>query len=107
MAIRRFRALQKSLNTGEAMIKIKEGYSLRQILDAYLVMGSDKNSYMPRTIMSVNETGTFLWQLMQEKTEEAVLVRRMTEEYEVSEETARRDVKIFLEQLREKALIEE
>lgn len=89
------------------MIRIKEGFYLRQVLDAYLVMGSDKNSYIPRTILSVNETGAFLWDILREGAEAEDLVRRMTEEYEVSAEIAQRDVETFLGQLRAKALIAE
>lgn len=87
------------------MIRIKPGYSLRQVLDAFLILGTGKEAYAPRCIMSLNESGAFLWRMLETGAERDELVARMTEEYDVSAETAERDVEKFLAQLREKALM--
>lgn len=89
------------------MIRTKSGYSLRQVLDAFLILGSGKEAYAPRCIMSLNESGAFLWRILETGAEQSELVARMTEEYDVSSETAEKDVEKFLSQLREKALIVE
>lgn len=88
------------------MMKLKPGFSLRSVLDMYVVIGKGKEAYIPRTILSTNDTGAFLWNILQEGAEPAELVRRLTEEYDVDAETAQKDVEVFLGQLREKALIE-
>lgn len=89
------------------MIRIKPGYSLRQVLDAYLIMGVGKAAYRPHCIMSLNETGAFLWNLLKDGAEEKDLIIRMLAEYDVDEAAAKKDVAAFLGQLREKALIED
>lgn len=88
-------------------MNIKPGYSLRKVLDAYLVMSTGRGTYMPNQIMSLNETGAFLWNLLEKGADMGELVARMAEEYEVSPEDAARDTEAFLTQLRAKALIDE
>lgn len=80
---------------------------LRQVLDTYLVMGVGSEAYVPNQIMSVNETGAFLWPLLEAGAEKQDLVNALLKEYDADAETAGRDVEAFLAQLREKALIEE
>ena len=89
------------------MIRIKAGYFLRDVLDMCLVMGTGSAAYQPNAIMSVNETGKLLWELLEKGAERGDLIAKLTEEYEVGEADAARDVDIFLHQLKEKALIEE
>lgn len=88
-------------------MNIKPGYSLRKVLDSYLVMSTGRKTYMPNQIMSLNETGAFLWNLLEKGADMDELVARMAEEYEVSPEDAARDTEAFLTQLRAKALIDE
>lgn len=88
-------------------MKIQEGYFLREVLDMFVIMGKGKAAYAPNCIMSINETGAFLWNLMKDGAEKAELVAKMTEEYDVTPDVAQRDVDVFIEQLREKALIVE
>lgn len=88
-------------------MKIKSGYMLRQVMDVYVVLGIGSEAYTPNQIMSVNETGAFLWGLLEKGTEKPELVDGLTKEYDVDAETADKDVDAFLNQLWEKALIEE
>ena len=88
-------------------MKIRSGYILRQVMDIYVVMGIGSEAYVPNQIMSVNETGAFLWGLLEKGAEKQELIDRMTKEYDVDPQTAEADVDAFLKQLREKALIEE
>ena len=89
------------------MIRIQQGYFLRSVLDMHVVMGTGKEAYAPNQIMSTNETGAFLWGLLEQGAEVETLVARLCEEYEVTAEDAARDVEAFLTRLREKALIAE
>lgn len=89
------------------MIKTKSGYKIRQVLDAFIILGTGKEAYAPRTIMSMNETGAFLWRMMENGAEQSDLVAGMIQEYDVSADVAAKDVDKFLAQLREKALIVE
>ena len=87
-------------------MKIKPGYVLRKIVDVFVILGTDKDTYVPDQIMSLNDTGALLWDILKDETTEEVLVDCLVKEYSVSEETAVRDVEIFLTQLRDKNLID-
>lgn len=89
------------------MYKLNDGYYLRNVLDVYVIMGTGKENYTPHCIMSVNETGAFLWKELESGADQAELVERLTEEFDVSAETAATDVERFLSQLRDKNLIKE
>ena len=88
-------------------MKIRSGYMLRQVMDVYVVLGIGSEAHNPNQIMSVNETGAFLWGLLEKGAEKQELVDSLTKEYEVDVQTAEKDVEDFLDRLREKALIEE
>ncbi len=88
-------------------MKIRSGYLLRKVMDVHVVIGVGSEAYQPNQIMSVNETGAFLWGLLEKGAEKQELVDSLTQEYDVDRETAEKDVDAFLDRLREKALIEE
>ena len=87
------------------MIKIRDGYSLRNVLDVYIVMTTGREAYKPNCIMSTNETGAFLWEFLKDGCDTAVLTDKMTEAFEVDAETAERDINLFLAQLRSQELL--
>ena len=88
------------------MMKIRQGFMLRNVLDMYVVIGIGKDAYIPNAIMSTNETGAFLWGLLEKGAEQDELVNALLAEYEVSREQAETDVTAFLAQLRERKLME-
>lgn len=88
-------------------MKIRSGYILRQVLDIHVVMGIGSEVYAPYEIMSVNETGAFLWKLLEKGAEKQELVDSLTKEYDVDAQRAEADVDAFLSMLQEKALIED
>lgn len=88
-------------------MKIRSGYILRKVMDIYTVLGIGSEAYEPGRIMSVNETGAFLWRLLESGAEKEELAERLTKEYDVDAGTAAKDVDAFLAKLRETGLIEE
>ena len=90
-------------------MKIKPGYVLRDFaeLDMHLVMGVGSEAYAPNQIMSLNETGAYLWRFLENGAERQDLMDALLREYDTDAETAAKDVDAFLAQLREKALISE
>ena len=88
-------------------MKIKTGYVVRQVMDTYLVIGIGSENYVPNQIMSLNETGAFLWELLETGAEKSELLNSLMKEYEVDAETAEKDVDAFLASLRERSLITE
>ena len=88
-------------------MKIRSGYMLRQVIDTYVIMGIGSGNYAPNQIMSLNETGVFLWKLMENQVSKQELIDALCKEYEVTHDVASADVEAFLTQLSTKGLIEE
>ena len=57
-------------------MKIKEGFLLRQVAGQTVVLpcGDDMDLNM---MITLNDTGAFLWQLLQEETDEAAMVKAL------------------------------
>ena len=79
-------------------MKIKEGYLLHQISGQTVVLpsGSDLDLNM---MITLNDTGTFLWERLQTETDEAALVTALLGEYDVDEATAAKCVAAFVNKL--------
>ena len=86
---------------------IRPNYILRQVMDYYIVLGIGNEAYTPNEIMSLNETGAFLWEILKNGATSEELVSSLVREYEVDEPTAVKDVDEFLTQLRRKELFAE
>ena len=80
-------------------MKIKEGYLLHTISGQTVVLPSGGDLDL-NVMITLNETGAFLWEHMQSETDEAALVKALLGEYDVNEETARNCVAAFVEKLR-------
>ena len=80
------------------MLKLKDGFILRQIAGETMVIpsGGELNLNM---MITLNETGCFLWERLQKGSTEDALVAALLEEYDVDEATARIQVVKFVEKL--------
>ncbi len=68
--------------------------------DVILVPGGDASLEL-KGLLTLNETGERMWDLLLQCDTEEALVQHMLEEYEVDEATLRTDVGEFLTQLRQ------
>lgn len=87
-------------------MKIKEGFILRKVGIQFVVAATGKASEHFNGMMRLNESGAFAFRLMQQGITEEELTIRLMEEYEVSEQTARKDVAAFTVALREADALE-
>lgn len=87
-------------------MKLKEGFLLRQVAGQSVVLPTGRELDL-NIMISLNETGAFLWEHLQKETDEAALVTALLEEYDVDEERARKSVAAFVEKLRENGCLEE
>jgi len=78
----------------------KEGLNWREIDGEVVVLDVERSHYL-----NLNPTGSVMWLMLAEGTTEPELVDRLTQEFDVDEETAREDVKSFLASCRENALL--
>lgn len=89
-------------------MKISENYILREIAGDYIIVPSGREALHFQGLITVNETGVFLWKLLQEKECNLdELVEAVCHEFEVSEKMAREDIREFLGYIKQRGIIEE
>lgn len=87
-------------------MKIKNGFILRTVAGQNLIVPVGENTMNFNAAITLNESAAFLWnQLSEEKTEEQLL-SALTEEYAIDSDTARADIKVFLNVLKEHDILE-
>lgn len=86
-------------------MKIEKEYILREIADDYIIVPVGKAALEFNGMITVNETGAFLWNQLTKGTTKEELVHAMLEEYEVSEDEARIDIEEFLQLLQENNIL--
>lgn len=85
-------------------MKLKDGFILRQVAGQTVVLptGGDLDLNM---MITLNDTGKFLWERLSEETNEAELVAALLAEYDVDEETAAKSVAAFVAKLNENGFL--
>lgn len=87
-------------------MKIKEDFILRKIADSYVVVPVNSMTLDFNGIINLNETGAFLFELLQQGATKDELLKKMIEEYSVSQKKASDDIDIFIEKVREADILE-
>ena len=77
-------------------MKIKDGFILQTVGDENVVVPIGKASTGLNGIIRLNGSGVLLWNLLAAGADEQQLIRGLTEEYGISDETAGRDISAFL-----------
>lgn len=80
-------------------MKIKNNFLLRQVAETWVVMPIGQEMLDFNGMLTLNETGAFLWQKLQEGADLEALVAALTAEYDVDADTARTDAQAFLDKL--------
>lgn len=86
-------------------MKAKENFLLRQVAGSWLVMPIGQEMLDFNGILTLNETGAFLWQKLQEGATVEELATALIGEYKVSLEEASADVKEFCDALIQKGCL--
>ena len=82
-----------------AVMKIKENYALSAIAGSNVVFPIDMSDLDFTGMLTLNETGVFLWSLLRADTTREELAKALTEEYDVTYDEALADVDAFIEKL--------
>ena len=85
-------------------MKLKDGFILRSVAGETVVVptGDDLDLNM---MITLNETGKFLWEQLEKGAEEAELVAALLLEYDVDKQTAEKHVALFVKKLTENGFI--
>lgn len=82
-------------------MKIRKQLVKRTIAGDVILVPVGDASLELKGLLTLNETGERMWDLLPQCETEEALVRQMLEEYEVDEATLRADVGEFLDRLRQ------
>ena len=86
-------------------MKLKQGFIMREIAGETILVPSGDELKL-NMMITLNDTGKFLWQRLEAGADMDELVQAMLEEYDVDEETARAGVEGFVAKLRDKDFLE-
>ena len=85
-------------------MKLKDGFILREVAGQTVVLpvGGDLDLNM---MITLNETGAFLWKQLENENDEAGLVAALLAEYDVDEATGKTAVEGFVAKLNENGFL--
>ena len=86
-------------------MKINPGFVLKDIAGSFVVVPTGDNLVDFSAMITLNETGAFLWDLLSDEISIEELADAMCSEYEISKEEAVLDVTEFVETLKNKKVL--
>ena len=90
----------------DCVMKIKDGFAKRNIAGSEIVVPVGKTAIEFNGMITLNETGAFIWDCLTDDTTEDEMVNRLLAEYDVNEAKAAEDVARFVAMLSENDLLE-
>ncbi|MBR7164145.1 MAG: PqqD family protein [Clostridia bacterium] len=88
-------------------MKIKDGFVLKEIAGSTVAVPVGENLVNLQLMLTLNESGAFLWQQLENSCTEEELIAALTKEYQVDAQTAGTDVRAFIKILKENHILDE
>ena len=88
-------------------MKIKDGYMLRSVAGQNVVVPIGAAAVDFNGMISLNDSGALLWQILAQGATEAELKAALLETYDVDEARAEADVSAFVSRMREANFLDE
>lgn len=88
-------------------MKIKQGFVLRQVANTNIVVPIAQNALNYQGMLSLNETGAFLWQQLEKDQTQEDLLNAILNEYDIDEVTAKKDIEDFVKSIRDIGALDE
>lgn len=85
-------------------MKIKEGFLLRQVAGQTVVLPTSGDLDL-NVMITLNDTGAFLWKQLETENDEAGLVAALLAEYDVDADTAQKSVTAFVQKLNDNGFL--
>ncbi|AEV68688.1 PqqD family protein [Acetivibrio clariflavus] len=87
-------------------MKLSKEFVLREIAGNYIVVPFGEKAVNFNAMITLNETGAFLWKKIEEGKSKEELLSAILEEYEVDREKAKEDIEKFCEKLKSAGILE-
>lgn len=81
-------------------MKRKDGFALKEVMDKSIIIPFGEESLNLNGIVTLNETGKFLWEHMNDEFSAENLSKALVDKYGISEELAMKDAENFIEELK-------
>ncbi|MBQ9813433.1 MAG: PqqD family protein [Thermoguttaceae bacterium] len=88
-------------------MKLNSEFLLRRVVDSAVLVPFGKKMVDFNGMLSLNKVGAFVAELLQEETTLEKIVDAVVERFAVDKETAEKDVRVFLDQLRQNGALDE
>lgn len=87
-------------------MKISDGFALREIGGYFIAVPFGKKSVSFKAMITLNESGAFLWNQLEKGKTENELLNAVIEEYDVDSDTANIDISRFISKLKIAGVLE-
>ena len=87
-------------------MRINKEFVLREIAGDYIIIPTGATVLEFNGLITVNEVGVTIWNMLQEEVTMDELVQGVLAEYDVEEDVARKDIQEFLEELVKGGILE-
>jgi len=95
------------MNKGrKRVLKAIKDMMIREIAGEVILVPVGQASMSIHGMISLSESGVLLWKQLQNECSQEDLVNTILEEYDVDEETAKEDVKVFVNKMKTLGIIE-
>lgn len=88
-------------------MKIIDGFAKREIAGSYIVVLVGKEASEFNGMITLNESGSFFWDCLQNETTFSDVIDKITSEYDVEKSRAEEDLNKFIKMLKENNLLDE
>lgn len=86
-------------------MKLKKQFLLREIAGEYILVPVGESSTAFNGLITMNNMGVFIWENLDEVSNEDEMLQKILSEYDVDEKTAKADLDEFLEILKKADII--
>ncbi|HZJ78703.1 MAG TPA: PqqD family protein [Clostridia bacterium] len=87
-------------------MKAKKDFILRKVAGSYIIVATGRAAIDFTKVINLNETGAFLWSMLEKGVTKDEMVKNLLQEYNVSEEKATEDINVFIEKVKQEDMLE-
>lgn len=87
-------------------MKLKYNVKVQQVLNKYVAVLGEGNHTDKLRVLDLNETSCLILTSIQDGLNEGEIVKKMLDTYNVDEATAQKEVKAFIQQLKDSGIVE-
>ena len=88
-------------------MKTSNEFIMREIAGEYVLVPVGKRALTFQSLVTMNEVGALIWEMVEKESDIDQIVSGILDEYEVDEQTARKDVLDFIGFLKDCQIIED